>query len=162
MKPSLRFSPVLGVVLLAIGCAECVAAQDAQTILAQQLVDEFKAGHSEVLSIGIHAKPPGKSAYVIIAHTNRASVGHRSEGADLITLKTGNPDGPNALADGVFDVGVRLKDSRGNNVGFVAVHVRPPAAAGDPKAQALQTALQMAKDLSARIPSQRALFKAID
>jgi hypothetical protein len=134
----------------------------ADTIFAQKLIDDAKAARSDIVTIGIHAKAPGSSQYTIVAHTNRQSVGHESEGADLVTLKTGKPDGPNALADGVYDVGVPLKDRTGKQIGFLAVHIRPPAQSGDPKEVALRSAFQVRDELASRIASASGLFEAVD
>jgi hypothetical protein len=73
-------STILAVALYLAASIEFASADDAHPIFAQKLVDEAKASHPDVVTIGIHAKPPGTSQYVIIAHTNRASVGHKSEG----------------------------------------------------------------------------------
>jgi hypothetical protein len=137
-------------------------ADEGRAIFAQQLIDEAKAVRPDVVTIGIHAKPPGESNYVIIAHTNRNSVGHRSEGADLVTLKTGKPDGPNALPGGIYDVGVVLKDRAGKRVGFLAVHIQPPTDSHDPKADALQSVLKLGDELSTHIPSEQALFRPVN
>ena len=63
-----RVSPVIATALLL--AASIALANDAHTIFAQQLIDEAKAVRPDVVTIGIHAKPPGESSYVIIAHTN--------------------------------------------------------------------------------------------
>ncbi|MDB6092401.1 MAG: hypothetical protein JWN85_5185 [Gammaproteobacteria bacterium] len=157
-----KHSTVLAVAVCLAAPIGLASAEDAQPIFAQKLVDEAKAHHPDVVTIGIHAKPPGTSEYIIIAHTNRASVGHKSEGADLVTLKTGKTDGPNPLPGGVFDVGVTLKDHAGKKVGFVAVHFHPAADSKDPKADALHSVLKLRDELAQEIPSEAALFKAGD
>jgi hypothetical protein len=144
--------------LLLAASINLAMADEVHAIFAQQLIDEVKAVRPDVVTIGIHAKPPGESNYVIIAHTNRKSVGHKSEGADLVTLETGKPDGPNELPGGIYDVGVPLKDKAGKNVGFLAVHIQPPTESRDAKADALRSVLQLRDELSTRIPSERALF----
>jgi hypothetical protein len=159
----IRLTLVSSVIATALLLAASIAlANDAHTIFAQQLIDEAKAVRPDVVTIGIHAKPPGESSYVIIAHTNRKSVGHKSEGADLVTLKTGKPDGPNELPGGIYDVGVPLKDKAGKRVGFLAVHIQPPAESRDAKADALRSVLQLRDELSTHIPSERALFNPVN
>lgn len=155
-------SPIIVMVLCLAGASHLVLADDAHPIFAQKLVDEAKSGRPDVVTIGIHAKPPGAPDYVIIAHTNAAAVGHKSEGADLVTLATGKVDGPNPLPGGVYDVGVPLKDKGGHKVGFLAVHIRPPADSKDSKADALQTVLKLRDELSSRIASHSALFAPAD
>jgi hypothetical protein len=161
MKP--RFASSLIAAALCLAAAIDLAASDAaHTIFAQKLVNEAKAGRPDIVTIGIHAKPPGAPDYIIVAHTNPASVGHKSEGADLVTLATGKVDGPNALPGGVYDVGVPLKDKSGHGVGFLAVHIRPPADSKDAQADALQTVLKLRDELSSHIASQAALFAPVD
>ncbi len=156
-------SQVIAIALcLAASIDVAAAAAAAGSSFAQKLVEEAKAGHPDIVTIGIHAKPPGTPDYVIIAHTNPASVGHKSEGADLVTLATGKVDGPNPLPGGVYDVGVPLKDKTGHKVGFLAVHIRPPADAKDTKAESLRSVLKLRDELSSRIPSEAALFKPAD
>jgi len=138
------------------------SADETHTIFAQKLVDEAKATRPDLLTIGIHARPPNSSQYVIIAHTNRKAVGHKSEGADLVTLRTGEPDGPNALPGGAYDVGVPLHDRSGKAVGFLAMHIKPKVDSKDPKAESLQSAMRLRDELAKRIASEAALFKIAD
>jgi hypothetical protein len=138
------------------------SADETHRIFAQKLVDDAKATRPDLLTIGIHAKPPNSSEYVIIAHTNRKSVGHKSEGADLVTLRTGEPDGPNALPGGIYDVGVALHDRSGKAVGFLAMHIKPSANSNDPKAESLQSAMTLRDELAKQIASEAALFKTAD
>jgi hypothetical protein len=148
--------------LLCLTTLQLLAAEAPHRILAQKLVEDAKASHPEVVTAGIHAKRPGTQDYEIVAHTNPKSVGHKSEGADLVTLATGKPDGPNPLADGVFDVGVPLKDQSGASVGFLAVHIRPTSQSKDPKADALKSVYHISAELSAQISSLAALFQPAD
>jgi hypothetical protein len=159
---SLFVSPVLAVVMCLASSLQLAAADTAHRIFAQKLIEEAKAGRPDIVTIGIHAKRPGTADYVIIAHTNPGSVGHKSEGADLVTLATGKVDGPNPLPGGVYDVGVPLKDKAGHGVGFIAVHIRPPANSRDAKSDSLQSVLKLRDELASRIPSEAALFKAAD
>jgi hypothetical protein len=155
-------SSVIAVGLCLAAMIDVAAADAARTILAQKLVNDAKAGRPDIVTVGIHAKPPGTPDYIIIAHTNPASVGHKSEGADLVTLATGKVDGPNPLPGGVYDVGVPLKDKSGHGVGFLAVHIRPPADSKDAKADSLQAVLKLRDELSNRIASESALFASVD
>jgi hypothetical protein len=163
LSMKLRFaSTVIGVALYLAATIDLATADPGHTIFAQKLVDEAKARRPDIVTAGIHAKPPGTPDYIIVAHTNPASVGHKSEGADLVTLATGKVDGPNPLPGGVYDVGVPLKDKAGHAVGFLAVHIRPPAHSKDPKADSLQSVLKLRDELSTRIASEAALFASVD
>lgn len=60
-------------------------------ILAQVLVDELIAGHPEIMSITIHANPPGTAAdvYTMIAGSFPDRIGNTSSPGDVITIKKG-------------------------------------------------------------------------
>lgn len=58
-------------------------------ILAQALVDDIVAKHPELVSITIHAIPPGGSEYTMIAGTFPDRVGNESSPGDVITAKKG-------------------------------------------------------------------------
>lgn len=62
-----------------------------QKIHAQVLVDELMAKHPEVLSITIHAVPPGLPAdtYSMIAGSFPDRIGNESSPGDIITAKKG-------------------------------------------------------------------------
>ena len=60
----------------------------AQKILAQAIVDELIAKHPEVMSITIHATPPGEAdLYTMIAGTFPDRIGNTSSPGDVITIK---------------------------------------------------------------------------
>src|SRR5271168_4083059 len=107
-------------------------------IYAQKLVDEFTAKYVDLISIGIHAKPPGASGYMIVAHTLGIKVGDASTPTDMDTMRTGQPDGPGALEGSIYDVALPLLDASGKTIGVMAQHVKPHS--GDPKAEALRLA----------------------
>jgi hypothetical protein len=57
---------------------------------AQALVDELVAGRPEIISITIHAIPPGKTdMYTMIAGTFPDRIGNESSPGDIITAKKG-------------------------------------------------------------------------
>jgi hypothetical protein len=150
------------VVLLGLGAGGPIAAAKARgDILAQRLVDELVAAHSgDLVSIGMHAKPPGSDDYVIVAHTKRTPVGKKSdEREDRAAIVEGKTGGPNLLADGVWDVTLPLSDSSGQPVGAVAIKVKPAPGTADPRGAALNLARRYRDALSGRIPSTDKLFE---
>lgn len=60
-------------------------------IFAQQLVDELMAGHPEVMSITIHATPPGvdESTFSMIAGSFPDRIGNQSSPGDVISIVKG-------------------------------------------------------------------------
>lgn len=60
-------------------------------IFAQQLVDELMAGHPEIMSITIHATPPGmdESIFSMIAGSFPDRIGNQSSPGDVISIVKG-------------------------------------------------------------------------
>jgi hypothetical protein len=63
----------------------------AQPIKAQAIVDRLIKGHSEIMSITMHAVPPGQpaEAYTMIAGSFPDRIGNTSSPGDIITAKKG-------------------------------------------------------------------------
>lgn len=63
----------------------------AKKIKAQAIVDKLIAGHPEIMSITMHAVPPGQptDAYTMIAGSFPDRVGNTSSPGDIITAKKG-------------------------------------------------------------------------
>jgi len=152
---------VLAIVLAA--CAWSAAAKQsgapsATHTYAQKLVDEFTAKHVRLITMGIHAKAPNSSEYVIVAHTIAKNIGKKSEEEDLATMRTGKPDGPNDLGGGIYDVILPLHDASGQTIGAAVVHVKPGP--GDPKVEAMKLAIEYRDELAKEIPSNAKLFES--
>jgi hypothetical protein len=60
-----------------------------QKIHAQALVDRLQASHPELVSMTIHAAPPGMTDYTMIAGTFPDRIGNTSSPGDVITGKKG-------------------------------------------------------------------------
>ncbi|MDB6170672.1 MAG: TonB-dependent siderophore receptor [Verrucomicrobia bacterium] len=135
------------------------AADGGPKIAAQAIIEQMTADHPDLITAGIHAKPANSRDYVIIAHSLHVSIGHKSEGADLVTLETGKPDGPNALEGWIYDIGLPLRDRQGAIFAFVAFHVKPDPKGPAPKDEALRRAEKYRDELQARIPDSAALFE---
>jgi len=63
----------------------------AHKIKAQSIVDKLIAGHPEIMSITMHAVPPGQpaDAYTMIAGSFPDRIGNTSSPGDIITAKKG-------------------------------------------------------------------------
>jgi hypothetical protein len=129
-------------------------------IFAQKLVDDFTAKYVNLISVGIHAKPPGASNYMIVAHTLAIKVGDPSTQTDMDTMRTGQPDGPSALEGSIYDVALPLLDASGKTIGVVAEHLKPHK--GDPKDEALRLALKYRDELAKLITSNEKLFEPVN
>lgn len=89
-------------------------------IFAQQLVDELMAGHPEIMSITIHATPPGMddNVFSMVAGSFPDRIGNQSSPGDVISIvkgvtqvesKWGSPNWKKKVS-----IVLPLKDSQGN------------------------------------------------
>lgn len=137
-------------------------------ILAQVLVDELIAGHPEIMSITMHANPPGAAAdvYTMIAGSFPDRIGNQSSPGDVITLKKGvsqveskwgTPDWQKKVS-----TVLPLKDTRGNYLP-VAMVIAFKTAPGNGKKDTdfLAPGLVIRDGLNSRIPDVGALFSPV-
>lgn len=138
-----------------------------QKIYAQTLVDEIAAGHPELMSITMHAVPPGgeKEAYTMIAGTFPDRIGNTSSPGDIITAKKGvtqveskwgTPDYLKKVS-----IVVPLKDPAGNYLP-VAMVLAFKKDAGDKRMDTdfMAPGVKIRDALNSRIKSTEALFGA--
>jgi hypothetical protein len=129
-------------------------------IYIQKVLDDATARNIQLISVGVHARAPNADYYTIVAHTSRKAVGHRSDEhedrAAIVDRKTG---GPNALEGNIYDITLPFEDASGRPIGALAVHVKPDPAKGDPGQESMRIARIYEKEISARIPSNEAMFE---
>ncbi|WP_300615316.1 hypothetical protein [Dokdonella sp.] len=136
-------------------------------ILAQKLVDEVAAAHPEVMSITIHATPPGHTdMYTMIAGTFPDRIGNESSPGDVITAKKGVSQVESKW--GTPDYGKKvstvlpLKDSTGAYLPaamVIAFHTAPGN--GKIDTDFLAPGLAIRDGLNRRIPQFASLFEAV-
>jgi len=133
----------------------CSASASAEKIYAQQLVDELAARHPELVRIGMHVTPPGKSDNVIVACNLPERIGQPSDPEDLRAMKTGQAI---VLKEGKnFDVTLPLHDAAGNTIG--AIGFTFPPRAGEKETEAAHRARGMAREIERQISSAARLFE---
>ncbi|MDB6170670.1 MAG: TonB-dependent siderophore receptor [Verrucomicrobia bacterium] len=146
--------------MIALTCALGRAEEArAPRIFIQELVDELVERNVELISIGVHAKPPGSSESRIVAHNALKSIGKISESEDDDVMLTNRPKGPIQLEGSIYDVILPLYDTAGKTIGTAHIHVKPTWGKGDPRVQAVELARKYRNELSERISSEAALFK---
>ena len=124
-------------------------------IYAQRLVEELGAKHPELVRIGMHVTPPGKSDNIIIACNVPERIGRKSDPEDLQAMKTGRPV---VLKEGKdFDVTLPLHDAAGNTIGSIGLTFQPHA--GEKEADAARRACAMAREIEEHIASTGQLFE---
>jgi hypothetical protein len=123
--------------------------------VAQQLVDESLATHTDVLIMAIHAASPGNKDYVIAA-SNIGRIGKIADQDDLKVIRTSVANLEVNDTGNRFEAEVPLLNSTKQSIGALSVVF--PYIVGDDK-HALQVRAEKIRDeLAARIPSAAALF----
>jgi hypothetical protein len=59
--------------------------------LAQSILVKVKAGHDDIVKLGLHAVPPGTTDNVIIANIAPSKIGKKSSAKDLEKLAQNKP-----------------------------------------------------------------------
>jgi ABC-type Zn2+ transport system substrate-binding protein/surface adhesin len=126
-------------------------------ILAQKLVNELMAAHSELVVVGLHATAPGAKEQTMIA-TNLDRVGKKDDDDDkAVSTEHKIILAPNLKESNKFEVQVWLKDATGKQLtaaaGFVFKYK-----AGDSEIMMLTKALAFRDELAKKTPSFEALF----
>ena len=120
--------------------------------LAQKLVDDALAKHSEVILLAIHGGAP---KYDIIA-SNFGRIGKLGDEDDLRCIHTGKKNLEVDKTGTHFEVEFALKDKAGKTVGAVGVVFNYKA--GDDKKAYEAIADQIAAEMTERLPNAAALF----
>ena len=106
--------------LLVLGSALFVSAQEGKKIYAQKLVDETLARHKEVVIMAMHVTPPGKTENVIIA-SNIGRIGKKADEDDMRVIETGKPNLEVNKKGDHFEVELVLQDQSGKTIGAVGI-----------------------------------------
>lgn len=159
----------LGAFILALGASR-LAAEDptpaeratwrkpsTNPILAQKLVNDLMAAHSELLVIGLHGVAPGTTDQIMFA-TNLDRVGKKDDDDDkAVAVEHKMILAPNLMDPTKFEVQVWMKDASGRQLnaaaGFVFKYIR-----GESEVALLTKALAFRDELARRTPTYGALF----
>jgi hypothetical protein len=106
--------------LLVLGSALFVSAQEGKKIYAQKLLDEALAKHKDVVIMAMHVTPPGKTENVIIA-SNIGRIGKKADEDDMRVIKTGKPNLEVNKKGDHFEVELVLQDQSGKTIGAVGI-----------------------------------------
>lgn len=126
-------------------------------ILAQKIVNELMAAHSELVVIGLHATAPGAKEQTMIA-TNLDRVGKKDDDDDkAVSVEHKIILAPNLKDPAKFEVQVWLKDASGKQLtaaaGFVFKYKK-----GDSEIMMLTKAIAYRDEIASKTPSFEALF----
>jgi hypothetical protein len=129
----------------------------ANPILAQKIVNELMAAHSELVVVGLHATAPGATEQTMIA-TNLDRVGKKDDDDDkAVSVEHKIILAPNLKDAARFEVQVWLKDASGKQLtaaaGFVFKYQQ-----GDSEIMLLTKALAFRDEVARKTPNFEALF----
>lgn len=129
-------------------------------LLAQKLVDEAMAKHSELLSLTLHGIPPGTTVHTMFAGSFPERIGNADDPDDIEAQENGLTILDPALRhDNKFVVFVPLRDVSGQRIGTAVIVFKKAAAHPHTDLQYYEMALQVRKELQKGTPSFEALFR---
>jgi hypothetical protein len=106
--------------LLVLGSALLVSAQEGKKIYAQKLLDETLANHKDVVIMAMHVTPPSKADNIIIA-SNIGRIGKKADEDDMRVIETGKPNLEVNKKGDHFEVELVLQDQSGKTIGAVGI-----------------------------------------
>jgi hypothetical protein len=142
------------------GLAVALTAAPPTNTYAQELLEELRGAHPELLGASISAAAPkaasgGAPAAVIVASTDRTSIGAPADPADLAAAVKGTTSSDSSGAARI-EVRLPLRDVSGDTVG--ALHLSYPRAPGAQIAGLEQSAERIRDHLQRRISHLGNLF----
>ena len=144
--------------LLVLGSALFVSAQEGKKIYAQKLVDETLARHKEVVIMAMHVTPPGKTENVIIA-SNIGRIGKKADEDDMRVIETGKPNLEVNKKGDHFEVELVLQDQSGKTIGAVGIVFMYEKGK---EAEFQKKAEQVRDEMKQKTPTIARLFKPAD
>lgn len=126
--------------------------------LAQSILIKVKAGHDDIVKLGLHAVPPGTTDNVIIANITSSKIGKKSSTKDLENLAKNKPIAARLDKDQTFDLLIPITDSKGRDIdgGFVVMEV--PYSKASNEEEAIKIGIRIRDEVQRQIPSKSALY----
>ena len=164
---SIRISKMQFLVLTMLLVFLCAAASSAQTlqlptpkIYAQKLVNETLAAHPDIMGLEISAASVGKGC-TTIASDEELGIGEKCDKDEYTVMKTNAPlvDKTKEHGKEFFDVNVPIHDANGKILAIVGVDFKPDLK--QTAAQATEGALQIAKEIEAKVSSKEKLYEPV-
>lgn len=127
--------------------------------LAQSILLKVKAGHDDIVKLGLHAVPPGATDNVIIANIAPQKIGKKSSPADLEKLAQNKPIAVPLKKSQTFDLLIPITDANGGDLdgGFIVMEVPYSKAANEE--EALKIGVGIRDEVQRQIPSKSALYQ---
>ena len=130
-------------------------------IYAQKVVNETLAASPDIMGLEISAASVKTNECTTIASDEELGIGEKCDKDEYTVMKTNAPlvDKTKEHGKEFFDVNVPIHDANGKILAIVGVDFKP-----DPKltaAQASERALQIAKEIAAKVSSREQLYEAV-
>ena len=127
--------------------------------LAQSILVQVKAGHDDIVKLGLHAVPPGTTDNVIIANITPSKIGKKSSAKDLEKLAQNKPIAVRLDKDKTFDLLIPISDAKGHDLdgGFIVMEV--PYSKASNEEEALKIGVGIRDQVQRLIPSKHALYQ---
>jgi len=125
-------------------------------ILAQQVIEELKAAHPEIVSLEVAAPQASMRACKTIAATEAKEVGQKCDKDELTAIKTNKPFIEQEKTE--FDATLPIHDARGAIIGTLGMDLKREP--GLDKAAVERVATRIVAEFERRLPSREQLFQA--
>jgi hypothetical protein len=127
--------------------------------LAQSILVKVKAGHDDIVKLGLHAVPPGTTDNVIIANITTSKIGKKSSAKDLANLAQNKPIAARLDKDKTFDLLIPITDSKGRDIdgGFIVMEV--PYSKASSEEEAITIGVGIRDEVQRQILSKSALYQ---
>ncbi len=142
----------------ALGNAESGKGQ----ILAQKVMEEIVAKHSELDGMEISATPPNQKSCITIATTEAKGMGEKCDEDEFAAIKTNKPFVEKEMEGGkeVYDVTMPLHDSSGKVIGTTGLDFKSKP--DQQESKIVGQAQQIVREFERRIPTEAMLFQHAD
>lgn len=127
--------------------------------LAQSILVKIKAGHDDIVKLGLHAVPPGATDNVIIANITPTKIGKKSSSKDLENLAQNKPIAARLDKDKTFDLLIPITDAKGGDLdgGFIVMEV--PYSKANNEDEAIKIGIGIRDEVQRLIPSKAAMYQ---
>ena len=128
-------------------------------ILGQELVDQIMATHPELLSLTLHAMPPGTKDHTMFAGSFPERIGNADDPDDVDAAERALTIlDPRLDRKGRFIVFIPMKDLSGKNIGTIVIAYKTDVAKFKEEIEYYQAAMKIRDGLRKKAPNLAALF----
>lgn len=123
---------------------------------AQNLVLSTMSAHPLLRRLELHARPPGRPDYLVVAQGNSTKIGTKSNESDLNTINSRKTLVRRVDRDVCFDLKVVFSDSTGRSIGLLVFEI--PFSAASTETEAIRMAEGIRGEMEQKVPNRESLF----